>query len=80
MEQAADVTGLSGDYLRNIMYVERSVPPSRRREQLSFSTHAEVAPLTPMSSAQGPGWSAGKELSPSLPSRKVHNGFSGNGW
>jgi transposase len=33
--------------LRNLAYVARNVDPSVRREELSFSHHAEVAPLDP---------------------------------
>ncbi len=45
--QAVDVTELSKETLINYAYVARSVPRSRRREELSFGTHAEVAPLEP---------------------------------
>lgn len=43
--QAAAETGLSEQTLLNRSYVCRHIPPSRRRPELSFSTHALVAPL-----------------------------------
>jgi hypothetical protein len=43
--QAVDATLLSKKTLENYVSVAKSVPPSRRKESLSFSTHAEVAPL-----------------------------------
>lgn len=45
--QAIDATGLSYGYLRNIVSTCRRVPPSRRREGVHFSVHAEVAALEP---------------------------------
>lgn len=45
--QAASMTGLAEQTLTNRMYVCRNVPPSRRRQGVSFSVHAEVAPMTP---------------------------------
>lgn len=43
--QAITVTGLAEQTLLNRIYVCKHVPPSRRRSALSFSVHAEVAPL-----------------------------------
>lgn len=45
--QAADSTGLTIAYLQNIAWVARNVLPSRRRDGVSFSSHAEVASLPP---------------------------------
>lgn len=45
--QAAEATGLAEGYLRNIMWVGRSVTPSRRKEGVPFSIHETVAPLPP---------------------------------
>lgn len=45
--QAIDVTGLDYSTLANYAYVSRQIDPSRRREGLSFSVHAEVAALPP---------------------------------
>lgn len=45
--QAADVTGMSPDTLKNLVYVASNVPRSRRVPQLGWSFHAEVAPLDP---------------------------------
>jgi hypothetical protein len=45
--QAASATGLAEQTLVNRMYVCRNVPPSRRVQGVSFSVHAEVAPLSP---------------------------------
>jgi hypothetical protein len=49
--------------LRNLAYVARNVDTERRRESLSFSHHAEVAPLDPdwqtvwLDDAETHGWS-----------------------
>ncbi len=43
--QAVEVTDYSLGYLRNIVYTCRNVAPSRRRDDLSFSHHMEVAKL-----------------------------------
>uniref|UniRef100_A0A7C4TW48 Uncharacterized protein n=1 Tax=Caldisericum exile TaxID=693075 RepID=A0A7C4TW48_9BACT len=43
--QAIEETGLDYGTLANYVYVCRSIEFSRRREKLSFSVHAEVAPL-----------------------------------
>lgn len=45
--QAHDATGLTIAYLQNIAWVARNVLPSRRRDGISFSLHAEVASLPP---------------------------------
>lgn len=45
LAQAASETGLAEQTLLNRVYVAKHVPPSRRRPTLSFSAHAEVAPL-----------------------------------
>jgi hypothetical protein len=45
--QALDATGLDYSTLSNYAYVCRRIEPSRRREHLSFSVHAEVASLPP---------------------------------
>lgn len=44
---AAEETGLEPGTLIHYSYVARQVPPSRRKEQLPFSSHALVAPLEP---------------------------------
>jgi hypothetical protein len=43
---AIAATGLDHQTLRNYAWVARSVPPSRRRDKLSFQHHAEVAALS----------------------------------
>jgi len=43
--QAASETGLSEHTLQNRIWVCRSIPPNRRRRELSFSTHTLVAAL-----------------------------------
>lgn len=43
--QAVIVTGRSEQTLMNYAFVSRSISPSRRRENVDFSTHAEVAGL-----------------------------------
>src|SRR5262245_16386204 len=45
--QALSETGLSYAYLSNAAWICRRVPPSRRREKLSFGHHEVVAPMTP---------------------------------
>jgi hypothetical protein len=45
--QAVDATGLDYQTLANMAYVANAVPLYRRRENLSFSHHAEVAALEP---------------------------------
>jgi hypothetical protein len=45
--QAIEATGLSYQTLANCAYVAGAVEVSRRRENLSFSHHAEVAALEP---------------------------------
>lgn len=45
--RAAELTGLDGQTLRNVAWVCAAIPASRRRDSLSFSHHAEVAPLSP---------------------------------
>jgi hypothetical protein len=44
---AARVTGYERQSLMNMVYVASRVEPARRREQLSWSHHAEIAPLEP---------------------------------
>lgn len=44
---AAKVTGYDSQTLRNMAYVARSVALSRRRDNLSWSHHAEVSALDP---------------------------------
>lgn len=44
---AARVTGYDSHTLRNMAYVARSVDSSRRRDNLSWSHHAEVSALDP---------------------------------
>jgi hypothetical protein len=45
--QAALLTGLTEQSCMNYASLARRVPPSRRREDVPFSTHQEVAPLEP---------------------------------
>jgi hypothetical protein len=45
--QAIDATRLSESTLQGYAYVARRIPRSRRRSDLSFSHHAEVASLAP---------------------------------
>lgn len=45
--QTALMTGYSAKTLTNFAYVANAVEPSRRRENVPFSHHAEVAPLNP---------------------------------
>ena len=45
--QAMDITNSSYGTLANAVYVARHVQSSRRRENLSFAVHQEVAPLPP---------------------------------
>lgn len=40
-------TAYTRDGIQNLAYVARNVEPSRRRDDLSFSHHVEVAPLEP---------------------------------
>lgn len=44
--QASRITGYDAQTLMNMVYVASRVDPSRRRESLSWSHHAEIAPLT----------------------------------
>lgn len=46
-QRAAAVTLLAPKTLQNYAYVANAVEPSRRRDNLDFSTHAEVAALPP---------------------------------
>jgi N6-adenosine-specific RNA methylase IME4 len=46
-DDAEQITGLEHQTLKNYAFVARAVESSRRRDDLSFSIHAEVAPLTP---------------------------------
>ena len=58
-----DVTNLNYQTLRNYAWVARSFAPARRREQLSFQHHAEVASLPAVEQdlwlhrAEAQGWS-----------------------
>lgn len=45
--QVMEETGLAAQTVENIVSVGRRVPPSRRRHGVHFSTHAEVAALSP---------------------------------
>lgn len=45
--QALEMTGYAMQTAKNIVWVARAVASPRRREDLSFEHHAEVAPLTP---------------------------------
>lgn len=45
--QVMEATRLSPQTIENIVSVGKRVPPSRRRPELAFSTHAEVASLPP---------------------------------
>jgi hypothetical protein len=46
-EYAAKVTGYSWGNLKNYAWVSRAIPPSRRRDGLSYSVHREVAKFEP---------------------------------
>lgn len=46
-EAVAKLTGYTPEALQNFASIARSVEISRRRENLSFSHHTEVAPLSP---------------------------------
>jgi len=46
-KQAAKVTGYDVQTLRNIAYVAGQIPASRRRDNLTWSHHAEVCALEP---------------------------------
>jgi len=60
--QAIEATGLATQSLLNCKWVAQRVPASRRREELPWSHHAEVASLEPeeqedwLSAAQEEGW------------------------
>jgi hypothetical protein len=45
--QVMEATKLSEQTIENIVSVGKRVPPSRRRDGVTFSAHAEVASLTP---------------------------------
>lgn len=45
--QAIEATGLEGKTLRNYVYVAEHIEMSRRRDNVDFTTHAEVASLPP---------------------------------
>lgn len=45
--QVMEATKLSPQTVENIISIGRRVPPSRRRDGVSFSNHAEVAALPP---------------------------------
>jgi hypothetical protein len=47
VEQAAEITGRQPQTIENNLSIARRVPRSRRRRELHFSTHAEVASLEP---------------------------------
>lgn len=63
-QQAAKITGYTAEALQNLAWICHSVEISRRRENLSFSHHAEVASLNPdeqmdwLQKAQTNKWSA----------------------
>lgn len=46
LSQVIEATGLTEKTIKNLRTVAESVPPSRRRDTLPFSVHAEVASLT----------------------------------
>jgi hypothetical protein len=46
-KEASRITGYDVHSLRNIAYVARQVEPSRRRDDLTWSHHAEVSSLDP---------------------------------
>lgn len=50
--RAARITGYDTQTLMNMVYVASRIDPSRRREKLSWSHHAEVAPLEPLDQEQ----------------------------
>lgn len=64
--QAMDATGLEYGTLANISWVSKHVEVSRRRENLSFSHHQEVAQFDPgeqrtwLKQAEAAGWSVGE--------------------
>jgi hypothetical protein len=58
--QAVEETHYSYQTLANMKYVASKVEPSRRRENISFSAHAEVAPLSPPDQEKVLSQSAGK--------------------
>jgi hypothetical protein len=45
--QVLDATGYAKQTLQGMSYVSRQIAPSRRRKDLSFALHREVAPLPP---------------------------------
>lgn len=45
--QAAEATGLRPQSIENGMSIARRIPKSRRREGVTFSTHGEIAALSP---------------------------------
>lgn len=61
--QFADLTGYKPETLMNMKFVAARVQPSRRRENLSFAHHTEVAGLAPseqdywLDCAEAEGWS-----------------------
>ncbi len=61
--QAVEVTDYSLGYLRNIVYTCRNVAPSRRRDDLSFSHHMEVAKLNARDQRRWLGRAVREELS-----------------
>lgn len=60
--QASEATGLAEDTNIRVMTICRSVPPQRRRDRLSWSTHALVAAMQPreqtrwLTKAETNGW------------------------
>lgn len=52
LAQAVSMTGLAEKTLLNMKAVAEQVPPSRRREDVSFGVHAIVAPLHPKEQVQ----------------------------
>lgn len=51
-EQAAEVLNMNPDTLRNYASIGRRVPVERRRAELPFGSHAEVAKLEPHEQAE----------------------------
>lgn len=52
LKEFADANGIDYGYLRNLAYVSQSVTLSRRRDNVEWSKHQEVAPLPPQEQKQ----------------------------